>query len=147
MKKDERCKSMIKAAKEATIFLEELSKAIDDVGQAKMGVRVDWMKWSVVDRDYFGEKSLAMQKYCMNQINNLKRDEAAASLEELVPLHRFFIMLASMQMFDERLHRWYLQITQGRLSIKQWLLPLAGNSAFEYWQSIDETTRHWSLQG
>ena len=146
-KEKEKVKILKLAASEAVSFISHIQEAMNVVGPPKHKIRGDWLCWAVPDEKTQLNKTVPMRNYCQKQIEQMKDCDTKIDMEEVVFLHRLIIMSASQQCFDERLCQWYLSITQGRMSLKQWLVPFKKTSAFAYWKALALTTAKWSMQG
>ena len=66
-------------------------------------------------------------------------------LNQLSKLHLMIIMVTSFQQKDEVLREQYLRLVQGRLSSKQFLLPLTRVSFFNYFSHLQRLLYRYSL--
>jgi hypothetical protein len=134
-----------KAADDLIRFLSRQMEAFEN-DPPKKQIRNDWTKWSVIDQSNFCSMNYEMRQYCINAINNIQASNPSIDLDALVLLHRVIPMLASQEVMDEKLHEYYLAVTQGRFTVEQWVLPLQTRSAFEYYNILADTTSRYSMQ-
>ncbi len=141
------------SAAAASQFASDVVEAVDVCGLPKTVLRIHWMDMNVLDEYYDTWRGEDMKNFCekerkrMAEVQGVEMNSTAYKdmVNKLKKTHLMIIMVASFKQKDEVLREQYLRLMQGRLSPKQFLLPLTRVAFFTYFSHLKRALNNYSL--